>query len=52
MTLSEFLALRDSDPERYERMLEEIARRAAEAQWRLMQMRRAVPQTAGQSDTP
>lgn len=47
MTLSEFLALRDSDPQRYEQMLEEVARRAAEAQWRLMQIRRPVPQSDG-----
>lgn len=50
MTLSEFLALRDSDPHRYEQILERVARQAAEAQWRLMQRRRVVPQSAGQSD--
>lgn len=41
MTLSEFLALRDTDPARYESMLEEVARRAAEAQERLLQIGRS-----------
>lgn len=48
MTLSEFLALRDTDPARYESMLEEVARRAAETQERLLQIRRSV--SAGESN--
>lgn len=41
MTLSEFLALRETDPARYESMLEEVVRRAAEAQERLLHIRRS-----------
>ncbi|HEX5461864.1 MAG TPA: hypothetical protein VFX20_18010 [Steroidobacteraceae bacterium] len=35
MSLSEFFQLRETDPARYEAMLEEIARRAFEAQEKL-----------------
>jgi len=43
--------LRSLSPEEYESMLERVAQRAAQAQWRLMAMRRAQPQSGPQSES-